>query len=123
MHRIDANIILRYVLDDHEELSPRAADLIEKSTVAVSTEILCEVVYVLAGVYKVPRIEIRDTLKDLASHPSIEVLEEKVICHAAKTYADKNIDFVDALLLAHHQLHEDKVETFDKKLQAFLQAH
>jgi hypothetical protein len=33
-----------------------------------------------------------------------------------------SIDFVDGILLAHHRLHADKVETFDKKLQACLQA-
>jgi len=50
MRRIDANIALRYLLDDHPELSARAAQIIDAETVFVSTEVFCEVVYILAGV-------------------------------------------------------------------------
>jgi len=120
MRRVDANIVLRYLLDDHPELSPRAAEIIDSETVVVSTEVLCEVVYVLTGVYDVPREEIRDTLQRFARHPTANMPEQRVICHALETYAKKTIDFVDTLLLAHHELHGDTVETFDRKLKKLL---
>jgi len=120
MRRIDANIVLRYLLDDHPELSPRAAEIIDSQMVVVSTEVLCEVVYVLAGVYEVPREEIRDTLQRFSRHPTTNMLEHRVICYALEAYAEKTIDFVDALLLAHHELHDDPIETFDRKLKKLL---
>ena len=46
MQKIDANIILRYIMNDHEELSPKAKKIIEQNIVEVTVEILCEVVYV-----------------------------------------------------------------------------
>lgn len=121
MRRIDANIALRYLLDDHPELSPRGAQIIDSEAVVVSTEVLCEVVYVLSGVYEVPREEIRDTLKRFARHPTVNVLEQQVIVHALGTYAERKIDFVDTLLHAHHVLNGDRIETFDKQLNTLLE--
>ncbi len=44
---VDANVVLRYILDDHPELSVRAADILEQYEVFLPTEVVCEVVYVL----------------------------------------------------------------------------
>ncbi|MDD5404741.1 MAG: hypothetical protein PHZ14_09430 [Sulfuricella sp.] len=33
MSLVDANVVLRYLLDDHEELSPKAADILERHAV------------------------------------------------------------------------------------------
>jgi predicted nucleic acid-binding protein len=48
---VDANIILRYLLDDHEELSPKAEEILEQKTVTLPIEVACEVVYVLQKVW------------------------------------------------------------------------
>ena len=48
---IDANVILRYVLDDHAELSPKAKRLIDENIVETPVEVLCEVVFVLSRTY------------------------------------------------------------------------
>jgi predicted nucleic-acid-binding protein len=58
----DANIVLRYILDDHKDLSPKAKEIIDKEVIEVPIEVLCEVVYVLSGVYHIGRTEIRDAL-------------------------------------------------------------
>ncbi|NLX25849.1 MAG: type II toxin-antitoxin system VapC family toxin [Lentisphaerae bacterium] len=55
MIRVDANVILRYLLGDHPEHSEQAAEIIDRFSVFVSGEVLCEVVYVLSGVYSVDR--------------------------------------------------------------------
>lgn len=55
MIRIDANVILRYLLGDHPDHSKRAAEVIDQSSVFVACEVICEVVYVLGGVYSVDR--------------------------------------------------------------------
>jgi len=53
---VDANIVLRYLLDDHPVLSPKAADILEQHSVTLPIEAACEVVYVLQKVYKVGEI-------------------------------------------------------------------
>ena len=50
MQLIDTNVILRWLLGDHKELSPRAEKLIQEarpSTLLVTDVILAEIVYVL----------------------------------------------------------------------------
>lgn len=51
MSIVDANVILRYILDDHPELSTAAAAILEQQTVILPIEVACEVVYVLQKVY------------------------------------------------------------------------
>jgi predicted nucleic-acid-binding protein len=41
MRIIDANVVLRYLLNDHEEYSPKARQIIENETVEVPIEVLC----------------------------------------------------------------------------------
>jgi len=55
MTKIDANVVLRYVLNDHPELSSKAREIIDQNMVEVPIEVLCEVVYVLAGYYNIDR--------------------------------------------------------------------
>lgn len=59
MKIVDANIILRYLLNDTEELAEKAADIIENNKVLVPNEVIAEIVYVLEKVYKVKNDEIR----------------------------------------------------------------
>lgn len=61
MSIVDANILLRYLLDDHPDLSTKAAEILEQQTVTAPMEVACEVVYVLQKVYAVERQEIRQT--------------------------------------------------------------
>ena len=63
MQKIDANIVLRYLLNDHEECSPLAREIIDKNIVEVPVEVLCEVVYVLTGNYEIDRKTVSLNLK------------------------------------------------------------
>lgn len=59
---LDANVILRYLLNDNQEMAERADHLIQTEDVSVTIEVMAEVIYVLKGVYKVDRERIADTL-------------------------------------------------------------
>lgn len=50
MKLVDANVILRYLLNDHQEMSQQAKAVID-SGAYTKPEIIAEVVYVLKGVY------------------------------------------------------------------------
>lgn len=62
---IDETVILRYLLDDDEVLSPRAAKVIATRTARVYPEIITRVVVTLRDVYKVPRAEIATAMRRL----------------------------------------------------------
>ncbi|MBF0101846.1 MAG: twitching motility protein PilT [Desulfobacterales bacterium] len=54
---VDANVVLRYILNDHPKLSPIAAEVLENHRAILVTEVMCEIVYVLQKVYNVPSRE------------------------------------------------------------------
>ena len=68
---IDANVILRYLLGDHPQMSQEAKKIIESGAFTLP-EVLAEVVYVLKGVYKVDRVELATTLADFLDEVSVE---------------------------------------------------
>ena len=117
---IDANVILRHLLRDVEEQSAQARIIIAGGAYT-TTEVLAEVVYVLQGVYKIPRDKIQAALTALLS----EVLTDHadVIVKALEIYASKNLDFVDCVLIARACVLGDDVFTFDKKLNAALRQY
>ena len=95
---IDANVILRYLLRDHQQMSEDARRIIENGAFTLP-EVIAEVVYVLKGVYKIERHEIAGVL--------IEFLDDVIV-------ENQNI------LIARHRVLGDEVASFDKKLNKML---
>jgi predicted nucleic-acid-binding protein len=120
MKIIDANIILRYLLNDSQELSEKATEILENNSVFVPNEIIAEVVYVLEKVYKVERQEIFLSLKELFDYDNIEVANLKLILSALSLYSERKLDFVDTLLFEYNKIESCKIYTFDKKLNSIL---
>ena len=113
---VDANIILRYLLQDNEQLFEKAQKIIENQEILVLDAVIAEVVYVLKGVYKIDKKEIAESLITLFDYPNITILPQKsYIIDAFRLYENNNLDFVDILLCVLSQKYE--VMTFDKKLQ------
>jgi len=113
---LDANVILRYLLQDSEEFIEQSKEYVENSTVYIKNEVLAEVVYVLNKTYQVPKNEVTNILKELISYSNIEVESKKVIILALDIFETKNIDFVDSLLCAYSKLLNFNVVSFDRKL-------
>ncbi len=65
MRIVDTNIIVRYVLRDHEEMYAKAKTLLEEQEIFIPLEVVAEVVYVLEKVYRTERTDIRETLLTL----------------------------------------------------------
>ncbi len=118
---VDANIVLRYILNDHPELSERAAELLEQNEAFLPTEVVCEVVYVLQKVYSVPRKQIQARLCALLDEHLIAAEKTEVLQQALAVYCTKNLDIVDALLWAYHNVDHYQVVTFDEKLSKLLE--
>ncbi len=120
MALVDANIVLRYVLNDHPQLSQQAADILERQMVIVPMEVVCEVVFVLQKVYRVSRDEIRKKLCDLLDESLISVEKPDVLRQALQTYATSSLDIVDTLLWAYAVVEQQQVLTFDEQLRKYL---
>jgi len=118
---IDANIILRYLLKDNDELSPKAKDVMDRAdkgeiTLLVSVITIAEVVWVLESFYELTKPQIADTLSAFISSRGIECEERDNVLLALEYYKLRNVDFIDAYL-AQHALSSDAegIITFDKK--------
>ena len=61
---LDANIILRYLLDDNIQLATKAEEYIHRCDAFVTVEVVAEVVYVLKGIYSLERERINDILSN-----------------------------------------------------------
>lgn len=115
---IDANVILRYLLGDHPQMSKEAEKVIKAGAFTLP-EVLAEVVYVLKGVYKVERTEIAVTLIEFLDEIAID--NQEIMCEALFVFSETLLDFVDCILIARHRVLGDSVMSFDKKLNKMLQ--
>lgn len=116
MSIVDANVVLRYLLDDHVDLSPKAAEILEQQSVTLPIEVGCEVVYVLQKVYAVERKDIQQQLSDLLHEGLVSMDKPAVFLKALECYGGSTFDFVDALLWAYQSVKEQEIFTFDDKL-------
>lgn len=91
---IDETVILRYLLNDDEVLSPRAAKVIATRTARVYPEIITRVGRLaLRDVYKVPRVEIATAMTKLLDDVMVD--EPTVIALAIKLFGKTHMDFTD----------------------------
>ena len=114
---VDANVALRYMLHDDEAQFPVAEQTIREGA-HLLPEVLAEVVYVLLGVYSVPREEIASRLQLLVREVQTE--HPEALETALSTFGATKLDFVDCLLAAYNKHLEDKVVSFDRKLNKLL---
>lgn len=118
MVMLDANVILRYLLNDHEEMASEAEKIIGSHTVLVTIEVVAEVIYVLKQVYSIGRDEIKESVLEFLSEVQVE--EREVLVLGIETYAEQNLDFVDCILYAYKCVKKHDIFTFDKKLKKLL---
>ena len=114
---LDANAILRYLLDDDAEMAAHTRSALSYGAFLLP-EVLAEVVYVLSGVYAVPRKELAE--KTIPFLSEIQSAQHDVLQRALEHFGATTLDFVDCLLLAYHEICGDSVVSFDKKLNKHL---
>lgn len=120
MYIIDANVIIRFLVQDNEMMYKKSFEIFEKvenSKIKVLLEgmILSECYYVLSKVYKVPKAKLIPSLKQI-------VLLENIICEKVLLFETlnilerKSIDFADAYLKAKSSLQNLEILSFDKDI-------
>jgi len=108
---VDTNVLLRYLLDDNEEMGIVAEQIIEGGA-WTRPEMLAEVTFVLSRAYNTPRSDVAAALNIIANHV---LLEPQDVCMAAiKVFENSNLDFVDCIMVAYRDFDNCKIFTFDK---------
>lgn len=119
MHLIDTNVILRFILNDNNEMTERAAEIIA-SGAYTRPEVIAEVVYVLKSVYSIPKDKIASIVCGLSN--IIQIENSDCVIYAINLFASVSLDFVDCLLIAYHRINHENVFSFDQKLNKHLDA-
>jgi uncharacterized protein len=113
---LDANIFLRYLTRDDPAKAERCYDLFQRMKrkeirVITSESVLAEVVYVLSSrsLYQLSRERVRALLLPIISLPGLRIANRRTFLRALDLFAGANLDFEDALSLAHMERMNIKV--------------
>jgi predicted nucleic acid-binding protein len=119
---LDANVCLRYLLQDNMEQANASKVLFDRlaageETVFVSEAVVAEVVYVLTSrrLYGVPRAEAAGKVAALLGPQAIRLHAKAVCLRGLEVFAERSfVDFADALLVAYAESEpESLVYSFD----------
>jgi predicted nucleic acid-binding protein len=121
---IDTNLIVRYLVQDHEKHAKVVGRLFESCdrgelTIVVLPEVLAECVFVLESFYEIPRSDIAGALGRLISSPGAEMAEVEIHIDALNRYGRTSAHFVDCLLAATAVAKNMPVATFDQDFRKF----
>lgn len=102
---IDTNVVLRAVLQDHPEQSPRAGRVLEQIArgeieAFATPSVVFEAAFVLERTYRVERPDIRAVLHGFLDVRGIDVPERAVLRRALDLYVDRKVSFIDAYHVA-----------------------
>ena len=110
----DTNVLARAILDDDEFQSERARAALESAeTIAVSSPVLCELVWVLSRGYRIANAEIAAVIRRLAGSSNVEL--DRVVVEAGLAFLDAGGDFADGVIAAEgRRLGGETFLSFDK---------
>ncbi|MEW6573822.1 MAG: PIN domain-containing protein [Bacillota bacterium] len=117
---VDANVILRYLLRDHEELFAEASRVMAAAergevNLHLASLTVAELIWVLDSFYGYSREEVAKVVESFATADGVIPEEREIILQALSDYAALNVDFIDAYLAAKASAGGRPVCTFDTK--------
>jgi len=121
---LDANVLLRFLRNDHADFSPRAKALIQQANdsqavLDISAVTAAEVFYALRAAYHVRRREAASTLANVLNAPAFRLAEHKRMLDALARVQSANVDFGDAYLAATAAETATPIASFDRDLDKF----
>jgi predicted nucleic acid-binding protein len=116
---VDTNVLLRWLLGDHKELSARAEALVQgaaSASLLVTDIIVAEVVYVLRSTGR-DRRQTGEALLLIGRTAAFKYENEELVSSIISLLADTKLDFADCYLLARARREKLGLETFDNSLR------
>ncbi len=115
---LDTNIIIRFLTQDSPQLSQQAEKIFsqaEAHQLEIPDFILTEIVWVLLSFYELKKEEVIQKLEAILAFSKFK-LNRKILRIALDIYRNENISFVDTLLIAKGKANNQKVVSFDKRV-------
>jgi predicted nucleic-acid-binding protein len=121
---LDANVLVRFLVQDDPKQSAAASALFAKAasravTLHLDALVVAEAVYVLTGRYGQGRTEVVNVLLAIIQNVGIETMEVDVVTDALRRFAAYNVDFSDAWLAARGARLRRSVASFDRDFDKF----
>jgi predicted nucleic acid-binding protein len=121
---LDANVLVRFLVQDDPKQSAAATALFEKAErreIVLHPEALtvAESVYVLLGPYGRNRTEVVNVLLAIIQNAGVETMDEDVVADALRRFAAFNVDFSDAWMAARAAQQGRAVASFDRDFAKF----
>ena len=119
---LDANVVIRFLTRDNEKYYLKSVEIFRdiesgKIEALLMDFIFAEIIYVLKRIYEYSKIDISSALKKLLLYDNLYTENKLVTFEALEIYADKNIDFADAMLCAKYRLEGFEIISFDKDIE------
>ena len=119
---LDSNVILRFLLADHSQLSQKAKSIFESAEkgrveLFLNHTTIAEVYWVLESFYNLPKSEIVQILSQLLRFPNMKVPEKRMIFKVLNLLSQENISYIDAYNLVFARKNSLELKTFDKRLE------
>ncbi|HVW22936.1 MAG TPA: PIN domain-containing protein [Candidatus Saccharimonadales bacterium] len=116
MNSLDTNVVLRYLLDDVPEQTPKAAAIIDNSASYVTDVVVTEVVFVLERVIGLERTDISRLIQAFLSLPNL-IYNDYLLDGVLELYLQQPLlSFVDCYAAIEAKLYANRLVTFDKQL-------
>ena len=121
---LDANVIVRFLVQDDARQSPAATALLEAAErqecrLHLDGLAVAESVYVLVGHYRRNKKDVVDALLTLIQNAGVVTADDAVVTDALQRVAAVNVDFADAWLAARAAQLGHGVASFDRDLDKF----
>lgn len=121
---VDTNLIVRYLVQDHEKQAKAAAKLFEacdrgELVIVLLPAVLAECVFVLESFYRHARPNITSALSTLISSPGVEIDEAPIHLDALERYRRTKVHFIDCLIAATASIQHLSVASFDQDFRKF----
>ena len=105
---LDTNVLVRFLVRDHEAQFERARRLIKREIgaqegVLISLMVLLETEWVLRSRYALQKTHIIDAISGLLDATELELEDEPAVEEALYLWKDSAADFADCLIGAHHR--------------------
>lgn len=124
---LDTNVIVRYLTESPESIPERFCGVfaffekVERGDIKLQLPalVLFQTFFVLTSYYKVPAAEAAEKLEALLSFKGVSIPEKPVIRNCLRLLQERNLDLVDAYILAYSRAKGLKgVYSFDDDLKS-----
>ena len=103
-------MIVRLLIKDHPQQFQESKNIFSRiaqgeQKAIILPSVIMEVIFVMTKIYTTPLSVVITTIEHLLQHEHIVNTDKSDILLACNIMSKENIDFVDALLIAKHQLY------------------